>query len=191
MSEDLVSAELLAFFKALSDANRLKIVGLLASQPYTVEDLAAALKLSPSTVSHHLARLAKAGLVSARARGRYSVYQLETAALEERSRRLLARTEQPAVSPEADVDAFERSVLNAFLSPEGRIRDLPAQQKKLLVILKHVAQAFQPGVRYSEKEVRAILSRFYEDTTSVRRLLVDFHLLARESGIYWRVEGRP
>ena len=33
--------QLLVFFKALADANRLKIVGLLAQQPYTVEQLAA------------------------------------------------------------------------------------------------------------------------------------------------------
>jgi hypothetical protein len=188
MSEAIASAELLTFFKALADANRLKIVGLLAGQPSTVEDLAVALKLSPSTVSHHLARLGEAGLVSARARGRYSVYQLEVAALEDRARRLLARPDLPAVAPEADVDAFERAVLNNFLGPDGRIKDLPAQQKKLLVILQHVAQAFEPGVRYTEKQVKAILSRFYDDTTTVRRLLVDFHLVARESGIYWKVE---
>jgi Predicted transcriptional regulator len=58
--------DLLAFFKALSDENRLKIVGLLAQRPYTVEKLADALGLSVSTTSHHLARLANAGLVTVR-----------------------------------------------------------------------------------------------------------------------------
>jgi len=61
--------QLLNFFKALSDANRLKIVGLLAQSPHTVEQLAEMLHLHPSTVSHHLNRLSKAGLVSARAEG--------------------------------------------------------------------------------------------------------------------------
>ena len=54
--------ELLEFFKALADANRLKIVGLLAQDEYTVEEMAEILKLRPSTVSHHLTRLSKAGL---------------------------------------------------------------------------------------------------------------------------------
>jgi len=36
-----VSDELLVFFKALADASRLKIVGLLASRPYSGEELAA------------------------------------------------------------------------------------------------------------------------------------------------------
>ncbi len=64
--------ELVAFFKALADANRLKIVGLLARQPYSVEELAALLDLKPSTVSHHLSRLAEVGLVSARAESYYN-----------------------------------------------------------------------------------------------------------------------
>jgi hypothetical protein len=42
--------ELVAIFKALADANRLKIVGLLAQQPYSVEELAALLDLKAPTV---------------------------------------------------------------------------------------------------------------------------------------------
>jgi DNA-binding transcriptional ArsR family regulator len=42
-----------------------------------VEQLAEILGLRPSTVSHHLARLAEAGLVSARPESYYSVYRFE------------------------------------------------------------------------------------------------------------------
>ncbi len=52
-----METELVDFYKALADANRLKIVGLLANRAYSVEELAALLKLKPSTVSHHLAKL--------------------------------------------------------------------------------------------------------------------------------------
>ena len=61
-----MSDEVITFFKVFADANRLKIVGLLAQQPYSVEELAALLDLKPSTVSHHLAKLAQIGLVSAK-----------------------------------------------------------------------------------------------------------------------------
>ncbi len=182
-------SELLAFFKALADANRLKIVGLLATENYTVEQLAAMLNLSPSTVSHHLARLAEVGLVTARAEGYYSVYQLQTEALEEMAQRLLTREDLPAVAKDVDMDAFERKVLNAFTMPDGRIRELPAQYKKQQVVLRHVVKAFEFGVRYKEKQVNEILSRFYDDSTSLRRALIDEHLMAREAGEYWRVEA--
>ena len=94
--------ELLEFFKALADANRLKIVGLLAQGEYTVEQMVEMLDLRPSTVSHHLAKLSKAGLVTARSVSYYNVYRLETKVLEEMSRRLLADETLPAVT--ADVD---------------------------------------------------------------------------------------
>ena len=73
--------ELLAFFKALADANRLKIIGLLAQDEYPVEQIAEMLDLRPSTVSHHLSKLSKAGLVSARSESYYNIYRLETKAV--------------------------------------------------------------------------------------------------------------
>ena len=89
--DENINLELVAFFKALADSNRLKIIGLLANQSYTVEQLAAVLALSASTVSHHLSRLAEVGLVSAKAEGYYSVYQLEKEALSGNMQRILAR----------------------------------------------------------------------------------------------------
>ncbi len=73
---------LLDFFRALSDANRLRLVGLLTQAPRTVEQLAAEVDLSPSTVSHHLKRLAELGLVTATANGHYHVYALQSERLD-------------------------------------------------------------------------------------------------------------
>jgi DNA-binding transcriptional ArsR family regulator len=56
MENENAMQELLDFFKALADANRLKIAGLLAQEALTVEQLAEMLELHPSTVSHHLGR---------------------------------------------------------------------------------------------------------------------------------------
>jgi len=185
------SEELLNFFKALADANRLKIVGLLAQQPTTVEGLAAALGLGASTVSHHLSKLAKAGLVSARTDGHYYIYSLETDALQAMAERLLSADELPRLSDDADLDAYDRKVLANFLDAEGRIKAFPAQEKKFQVILQHVVQAFEPGQHYTEKQVNEILGRYHKDTASLRRGLIDYRLMARQSGggEYWRTEA--
>ena len=79
--------ELLGFFKALGDEKRLKIVGLLAQRSLCVEEMAAILDLSAATVSHHLHKLAKAGLVRASAEGYYNVYSLRADALREMGQR--------------------------------------------------------------------------------------------------------
>jgi predicted transcriptional regulator len=185
-----LSDQLLTFFKAMADANRLKIVGLLAQRPHSVEELAAILNLRPSTVSHHLGRLAEAGLVSARAESYYNMYQLEESTLEQTARQLLARESLPAVAANTDSGAYERKVLHDFLLPDGSLKTIPVQRKKLEVILRHLAGEFSPGVRYPEKRVNEILRTYHEDTASLRRELIGARLLQREKGEYWLVEER-
>lgn len=183
--------ELLTFFKALADANRLKIVGLLAQQPYTVEQIAAMLGLGASTVSHHLARLTEAGLVSATAQSYYNVYHLRSDQIEEMARRLLSTDTLPAAATGIDRTAYDQKILRDYLRPDGSLKMIPSQWKKLLVILRHIVQAFEPGQRYPEKEVNQILARFHEDTASLRRELVGSKLMDRAGGggDYWRIDS--
>lgn len=180
--------ELLGFFRALADPSRLRIVGLLARSPQNVGELAAALGLSAGTTSHHLRRLAEVGLVEARADGYYRTYSLRDEALREKAARLLGEQALPRLAADADLEAWERKVLGTFCDPDGRIASFPAQQKKQLVLLRHVVAAFTPGVRYAERELNEILSRYNEDTARLRRALVDHGLMRREGGggAYWR-----
>ncbi len=185
-------SELLQFFKALADANRLKIIGLLAQGEYAVEQIAEILNLRPSTVSHHLAKLSAAGLVSARSESYYNTYRLETDVLEAMSQRILAQETMPAVTAHVDMDAYDRKVLNTFCDSEGRILQFPAQRKKFEVLLRYVAKSFRPGIRYEEKQVNEILSFFSDDTATLRRGLVDHKMMAREGGggEYWLLENQ-
>jgi predicted transcriptional regulator len=191
--------EMLALFKAVADANRLRIIALLAREPSSVEHLAGQLGLSSSTVSHHLAKLAKVGLVSSRNEGYYSIYRFEPAALTAMAQRLLAKPPlsgaQPAPAGAAppEVDAYDRKVLKNWLDADGRIRAFPVQWKKQVAILRHVVQAFEPGRRYAEKDLNATLKRFSADTARLRRSLVEAGLMAREGGggAYWRIDDSP
>ena len=182
--------ELLAFFKALSDANRLKIIALLAREALSVEQLAEKLGLNSSTVSHHLARLSKVGLVSARAEGYYSIYRLELTALTDMAQRLLSKEMLPAVAANVDVEAYDRKVLNTYMSSDGRLAAFPVQRKKEQAILRYIVRVFEPNQRYSEKRVNKILSQFNEDTARLRRNLVEFGFMERQGGggEYWRVD---
>ncbi|GAB4459384.1 MAG: hypothetical protein OHK0041_23920 [Anaerolineales bacterium] len=185
-----MNEELLAFFKALADANRLKIVGLLAEKPYSVEELAALLQIKPSTVSHHLSKLSEAGLVQAHTESYYTVYQLDREALEEKSRTMFSQTRLSIVTAEVDADAYDKKVIRDYSRPDGSLKTIPSQRKKLEAILRYVVKSFETGRRYSEKQVNEILSRFHEDTATLRRELVGAGLMAREGGggDYWRSE---
>jgi predicted transcriptional regulator len=183
-----MSEELVSFFKALADSSRLKIVGLLAEKPYSVEELAALLQLKPSTVSHHLSRLTKAGLVNMHAESYYSVYQLDQKMLEEKSRSLFSQEELSSVASEVDADAYDNKIVRDFTTRAGRLKTIPAQRKKLEAVLRHIVKAFEIGKMYSEKNVNEILSRYHEDTATLRRELIGYGLMEREGGggEYWR-----
>jgi predicted transcriptional regulator len=184
---DETTPELLQFFKALSDETRLKMVGLLANGPRTGEELAALLGVKPATVSHHLSRLAEAGLVSAQADGHYHRYTLHLAAIQQMAERLLAHDTLPRVAEDLSADAEERKVFRDFGREDGSLKALPVQQKKFLAVLRRLVREFQPGERYTEKQVNAILARFHPDTASLRRALIEYKFMQRASGQYWRL----
>lgn len=184
--------ELLRFFKTFADANRLKIVALLSKEELSVEQMAEMLGLNSSTVSHHLSKLSKLGLVSARAEGYYSVYRLEEKALSEMAQRLLADDTLPSIIEDVDLDAYDRKVLQSYLSADGKISAFPAQRKKEEAIIRYISHSFEVNQHYSEKEVNSILSQYSDDTARLRRHLVDFGFMQRQGGggSYWRVANQ-
>ena len=62
-------------FKALGEDVRLKVLHLVCDQEVCVCDLVSVLKMAQGTLSHHLAVLQQAGLVTSRKQGRWNYYQ--------------------------------------------------------------------------------------------------------------------
>ena len=177
-------AELSNFMKSLADAERLKIAGLLGVEALTMEEAAQRLGMEPAQVAHHLDVLMATGL----AHKEGSSYRLDSQELEKLTRKVLAQSHPPA--PEYEGDEFEVKTLRAYISRDGSLKSIPNQQKKLIVILKHLAKDFEPGVKYPEAQVNRILGRYHEDYAALRRFMADNGLLQREKGIYWRPEDQ-
>ena len=72
---------------------------------------------------------------------------------------------------------------------DGRIVTMPAKRSRRLVLLNHVAQLFEVGVKYEEGEVNLRLRNLHEDYAALRRYLVDEDFLDRDHGMYWRTGG--
>jgi hypothetical protein len=174
--------EVLNFFRALVNVDRLKIAGLLGMEALSNEELSQRLGLRPADTYNHLSCLVHFNIVKTDGK----VYRLDTHALEALSRRVLANS-HPKPSPEDfEGEAFDRRVLSDFLTTDGRIKALPMQNKKLTVILRHILPNFEPGMKYPEKQVNELLRRYFDDPASLRRYLVDYGMLKRENGIYWK-----
>jgi ArsR family transcriptional regulator, arsenate/arsenite/antimonite-responsive transcriptional repressor len=76
MTKQLVEME--SLFKALADATRLRILGLLLAGEVCVCDIHESLKIPQSKASRHLAYLRRAGLVETRREGLWVHYRLGT-----------------------------------------------------------------------------------------------------------------
>ena len=84
-------------------------------------------------------------------------------------------------------DPALRRVLRAYVV-RGRLPVVPRGAKRSL-LLAYLATAFEPGVRYPETEVNAIVGVWNPDVAALRRYLVDEGLLARQDSVYWRCGG--
>jgi hypothetical protein len=85
---------------------------------------------------------------------------------------------------ELDID----KVLRAFFSGDS-LRSMPRPGRKRRIVLERVVQCFEPGQRYDESEVNALLRPVWGDVAALRRYLVDEELLDRADGVYWRCGG--
>ncbi|HEU0115563.1 MAG TPA: metalloregulator ArsR/SmtB family transcription factor, partial [Thermomicrobiales bacterium] len=171
MNDDQID-RLARLFRAIADPARLRILGELAAAPRTGHELADRLRLTPPTISHHMAKLVDVGLVRVEPEAQRRHYSLDTAAL-----RALAAPNPSVTEPSESDAAGERDrVLRAFFDGE-RLRSIPAQRKKRVMVLQRLLERFAPGRDYPEREVNDLLRLAHDDVATLRRELVDYGFL--------------
>ncbi len=165
----------------LAEPARLRVVAALVLGARTTSSIGEATGLDSRSVLTALTRLDNGGLV-----GRDG----DAWWFDERRLVEAARAASPPQAPEdhGAADAEAARVLGRFLRG-GRLLSIPTSHGKRLVILDHLARLFEPGVRYSEREVNTYLRAFHDDVAALRRYLVDEEFLSRERGVYWRTGG--
>ncbi len=176
---------LLAFFKALANESRLRIVGLIAERERSGQELAELLDLKEPTVSHHIAALKALGLVSVRAEGVTRWYALRPEALTDFNRALLAPKDASQLV--ADTPSFDDKIIATFVAADGTIAALPASRRKRWILERWMMSAFEEGRDYPEKEVNAILQKRHWDCATLRREMIGYCMLTRTDGVYRRL----
>lgn len=175
----------IAIMKALADRSRLAIANSLLEQPQYVEEIARRHGLAASTVSFHLRKLEQAGLVSSSKEQYYTVFSANDELFSTTLRTLVVGYPVGRELQDRRMEEYRRKVLGSFFR-NGRLEKLPAQQKKRLIVLQRFAALFEPGRRYDEQQVSALISPLFSDYCTIRRLLVDEGLVTREGAVYWR-----
>jgi len=170
------------YLRLVLDPVRIAVLGAAALGPVDSVDLARKLGVQTKSVLLATVKLREAGLLDEE--DRLSVDTLRRLGSE------LPTLEgaSPSVT-DGPWDQEEATVLRRFFDGT-RLTRIPAQHAKRLIILDRLAQEFEPGVRYPEREVNFTLQLWYPDYAALRRYLVDEGFLARADGVYWRVGGR-
>jgi hypothetical protein len=165
----------------LAEPERLRVFAAVVLGARTPAEVAAATGLPVRPVMAALRRLEQGELVRSAEGALIAAQAAFKDALREHG------TPEAPAEP-LDPDRQKAAVLRSFVV-DGRVPQLPSAWAKRRVVLEHIVSVFEPGVKYPEKDVNAILRAWHDDHAALRRYLVDEGLLDREGGRYWRSGG--
>lgn len=177
-------AEAILLFKCLADATRLKLLNALRDGSKYVELLAEVLDRTPSTVSFHLKKLEEAGLVSSKKDQYYTVYSLNAQRLEQTLASIVCG-DHAAIDLQAVREQEYREKVLKNLFGYGKLKTIPVQRKKRLIVLEKLAESFEPDRTYPEKEVNLIIAQYHDDFCTLRREMIAEGIMSRDKGMYW------
>jgi hypothetical protein len=147
-----------------------------------VELLASKLNLTVGTVSFHLKKLEKAGLVNCSRTQFYMIYSL--------NRNELSRTIESffTLSEKLDDDTiYKNKVIDSFFE-DGRLKSIPAQLKNREIVYQHILGNFELNHDYTEAEVNEIVKKYHEDFCTIRREFICLGYMERNHEIYRRLK---
>ena len=172
----------LDLLRAVLDPVRLAVLGAAASRAVDISELSELLGRSRGDIARAVGDLRSAGLLR------------PDGTLDEESLRSVARSlpsesgggRQPVDGPWSEDEA---NVLGRFFTG-GRLVKMPSAARKRRLVLEKVALDFEPGRRYSEREVDVTIQLIHDDYAAIRRYLIDEGFMDRADGSYWRTGGR-
>src|SRR5579862_6304900 len=157
---DLEMERIVNFLKVMADRSRFRMLALLSEREYTVKELSAELALKEPTVSWHLTMLRNHDVVDLRQEGTSHFYRLKQEGVHSLLKDLKAKAQEETAQESSD--DYERRVLNTFFQKaavrevkledqtievvQHRLKEIPTQRKKQVIVLRRLVQEFEPGV---------------------------------------------
>lgn len=182
MPESYKNNDTLEILKVLADESRLKIIGILLKKDSYSEYLAYKLNLSTPTVTYHMNKLKKAGIVKATKIQHYIIYSLNYDIMNMSIEALIK-----SATTVDDSRTYEEKVIESFFE-YGKLKQIPAQQKKREIVMAYIASKFELNKIYSELEVVAALLKIHDDYIAIKRDLISMGFLEDLNMKYRRIK---
>lgn len=176
-----INMEILSITGLLADEDKFKVTAAISLGAGTLSDISNTTGLDNQKIIKTLVRLEKAGLIENLGDNGYHYC---AKVLKDLNVELSHSLEHKSVA--SQLDRFIR---------DGKLLTFPKSRDDRMLVLGHIADLFEINRRYTEKEVNTQLSKLHPDYAALRRYLVDYGFLARESVtkdnrtimFYWRI----
>lgn len=182
--------KIITYHKALSDATRIRMLILLADGELNGQVLAEKLGVAPATITHHASKLREASLINERRDKNTIYFALNEYFIRSNANAtadLIFKNKKGDTEPMKDEDRnhnLKQSVIRNFITLDGKLKHIPAQLKKKLIILEHLVEQLEKGRTYTEKELNTLIKNYHPDFATIRREFIMHQFMFRENEIY-------
>jgi hypothetical protein len=174
---------LVEFHKTMGDPTRLRILSLLSNGPLHGQAIAGKLGLTAPTITHHLKKLRDINVVFERRDKNTIYFNLNHSVVKQHSEALKQLIEGKELTM-VDQSEEKQKIIANFFTKDGKLKTIPAQRKKKLMVFEHIIKGIEKGRKYEEKEINEYILQFHEDYATIRREFIINHYMYRENGIY-------
>ncbi|MED3964574.1 metalloregulator ArsR/SmtB family transcription factor [Niallia taxi] len=176
---------LVAFHKTIGDPTRIRIISLLAAKPWNGQALAGKLGLTAPTITHHLKKLREINVVYERREKNTIYFYLNKSVITHQADALIKLFQFEKGVDKVEVTNEEAAkIIDNFIGADGKLKNIPAQRKKKLIIFRHIVKGLKEGKKYEEKELNDYIKRYFDDYATIRREFIINHFMYRENNIY-------
>ena len=175
-----------AFYKTMGDPTRIRIVAILAKGPLHGQAIAGKLGLSAPTITHHLKKLRDIHVVYDRRVKNTIYFYLNESLINQQAKVFTELLEKKGEELDEMVESsIERQkIIDNFFTKTGKLKNIPAQRKKKLIVFEHMIQGLKIGEKYEEMQLNEYIKQFHDDYATIRREFIINHYMFRENGIY-------
>lgn len=175
-----------SFYKTMGDPTRIRIVAILAKGPLHGQAIAGKLGLSAPTITHHLKKLRNIHVVYDRRVKNTIYFYLNESLINQQAKVFTELLEKKGKELDEMVESsIERQkIIENFFMKNGKLKNIPAQRKKKLIVFEHMVRGLKIGEKYEEKQLNEYIKQFHDDYATIRREFIINHYMFRENGIY-------
>jgi hypothetical protein len=76
--------------------------------------------------------------------------------------------------------------IDQFFDANGALISIPVKSAKKIAVLRRIAKDLDSTTKYPEKDLNVIIAKYHDDTAAIRRHMIEYGILERDSkSVYW------